>query len=150
DRVRVYNNFITCIPNASVTSYGLHLVSTPYANVYHNSIHMVNAYTTATYGIYDQSGTNNTYRNNIIRSGGVGGSTDYMVVTTGTGTGSSFDYNSYIWNSNSPNIASINSTVYTVSNSINYLASGVGGVNSISVDPQFTSDTNHRHSSILV
>jgi len=152
DRAKVYNNIIISNPAASLLTYGLHLNNSDFVNVYHNSLNLVNSFVPAvvSYNIFDVTGTNNTYRNNIFRQTGGNGTTDYLVFTTGAGTGTTFDYNNYAWNLGSTNIASINGTVYSVSNSISWLSGGVGGANSIARDPEYLSNTNLNVTQVLL
>jgi predicted heme/steroid binding protein len=151
-RAKVYNNIIISVPPSSLLTYGIHLNISDYVNVYHNSLNLVNSFVPAvvSYNIYDVTGTNNTYRNNIFRQSGGNGTTDYLVFTTGLGTGTTFDYNNYAWNTGSTNIASINGTVYSVSNSISWLSGGVGGANSIARNPEYISNTNLNITQVLL
>lgn len=152
DRAKVYNNIIISNPAASLLTYGLHLNNSDFVNVYHNSLNLVNSFVPAvvSYNIFDATGTNNTYRNNIFRQSGGNGTTDYLVFTTGAGTGTTFDYNNYAWNPGSTNIASINGTVYSVSNSISWLSGGIGGANSIARNPEYLSNTNLNVTQVLL
>lgn len=148
-KFRVYNNSVSCLPSVSLITYGLHCTASSHMDIYHTSVNMVNPFTDS-YSVYMDASGNLNFRNNIFRSASAGQSSDFLVFTSGGGSGNIFDYNNYAWTSGAPNIASIQGTVYTVSNSINYFVNGLGGVNSLNTEPGFVSTVNLRHSSILM
>ncbi len=125
----IANNFITV--GGTSTCYGIQLDNSTYQNVYYNSINITSNNTNGR-GFYSNSGTNIDIRNNIFANFG-GGYAYYNSNTTNLNS----DYNDYFttgnflayWGSNLENLANLAT------------ANGMD-VNSVSVNPVFTSSTD--------
>ncbi|MFC2111514.1 right-handed parallel beta-helix repeat-containing protein, partial [Bacteroidota bacterium] len=136
----IANNFISLTGTGTSSWYGMYVYYSTYINVYHNSINLIGGSTTSRC-LYQYSGNNQNYKNNIFSNLGNGYAAYFNTPTAII----SSDYNDYYttstnfvyWGSNKTNIAALQ------------LASGKDA-NSLSVDPTFNSATDLHTSNAFI
>ncbi len=131
----IANNFIGITNIAGYDNYGIHINSSTYQLIYHNSVNVSGAWKETSCALYQTSGGSNLDIQNNIFANFAGGYAFYL--STGSALSES-DYNNYYTLGN--NLANWSGS--NISNLDDLQTLNGGDVNSISVNPVFTSETN--------
>lgn len=128
----IANNMIS-LNGASNYPYGIYIYSTSYANIFHNTVLVNTATSLNSRVLYQYSGSNLNFKNNIFANNSTG-MASYIGTTTAI---SSSDYNSFFsngqylsyWNGNITNLQSLQAASLKESNSVSIMPSFVSNSN---------------------
>ncbi|MCX6233019.1 MAG: GEVED domain-containing protein [Bacteroidetes bacterium] len=129
----IVNNFIS-LQLTSNSNYGISLNSDSTIGVLNNSINITGGNNSSTYGLYIQNSAGLFFRNNIVSNTSHG-----MAIYAGICNQCSSNYNDYYSNGFLAYLSQADTYFYDLSE---FVSATHGDSNSISVFPQFLSDTN--------
>jgi hypothetical protein len=136
------NNYISVLPTATTTLYGIYASGLNYVDMHYNSVNVVNTFGATAYGFYDGANYNFDVRNNNFVIGGSGSANQYAVYIN-AGTSVTYNYNNYFVPSGSTNLAyhSLFGN-FIPSNWNSFRQPSFGGLNSLNVSANYLSNTN--------